>query len=78
MDLRRLHTFVVVAEQGTVSSAAKTLHITQPALSRRLQDLQAEFSVRLFDHVGRRLRLTAEGAELVPTCRNLLSQADNV
>src|SRR5262249_31071506 len=52
--------------------------ITQPALSRQLQDLQAEFGVRLFDHVGRRLRLTAEGAELVPTCRNLLSQADNV
>ena len=78
MDLRRLRTFVVVAEQGTVSSAAKTLRITQPALSRQLQDLQAEFGVRLFDHVGRRLRLTAEGAELVPTCRNLLSQADNV
>src|SRR6516165_681220 len=78
MDLRRLHTFVVVAEQGTVSSAAKTLRITQPALSRRLQDLQAEFGVRLFDHVGRRLRLTTEGAELVPTCRNLLNQADNV
>jgi len=78
MDLRRLRTFVVVAEQGTVSSAAKTLRITQPALSRQLQDLQGEFGVRLFDHVGRRLRLTAEGAELVPTCRNLLSQADNV
>jgi DNA-binding transcriptional LysR family regulator len=78
MDLRRLRTFVVVAEQGTVSSAAKTLRITQPALSRQLQELQAEFGVRLFDHVGRRLQLTAEGAELVPTCRNLLSQADNV
>ena len=78
MDLKRLRTFVVVAEQGTVSSAAKTLRITQPALSRQLQDLQAEFGVRLFDHVRRRLRLTAEGAELVPTCRSLLSQADNV
>src|SRR5215831_7173287 len=78
MDLKRLRTFVVVAEQGTVSGAAKTLRITQPALSRQLQDLQAEFGVRLFDHVGRRLRLTAEGAELVPTCRNLLSQADHV
>ena len=78
MDFKRLRTFVVVAEQGTVSSAARTLRITQPALSRQLQDLQAEFGVRLFDHVGRRLRLTTEGAELVPTCRNLLSQADNV
>src|SRR3974377_781950 len=78
MDLRRLRTFVVVTEQGTVSSAAKTLRITQPALSRQLQDLQAEFGVGLFIRVGRRLRLCAEGAELVTTCRNLLRQADNV
>ena len=78
MDLKRLRTFVVVAEQGTVSGAAKTLRITQPALSRQLQDLQAEFGVALFDQVGRRLRLTAEGAELVPACRNLLGQADSL
>src|SRR5215472_6486757 len=78
MDLKRLRTFVTVAEQGTVSSASERLRITQPALSRQLQDLQAEFGVQLFDHVRRRLRLTAEGAELVPTCRSLLSQADNV
>jgi DNA-binding transcriptional LysR family regulator len=78
MDLKRLRTFVVVAEQGTVSGAAETLRITQPALSRQLQDLQAEFGVPLFDQVGRRLRLTAEGAELVSTCRALLTQADNV
>ena len=71
-------TFVVVAEQGTVSGAAKTLRITQPALSRQLQDLQAEFGVALFDQVGRRLRLTAEGAELVPACRSLLGHADGL
>ena len=61
MDLKRLRTFVAVAEQGTVSSAAEMLRITQPALSRQLQDLQAEFGVPLFDQAGRRLRLTAEG-----------------
>ena len=56
MDLKRLRTFVMVAEQGTVSSASERLRITQPALSRQLQDLQAEFGVQLFDQVGRRLR----------------------
>jgi len=76
MDLRRLRTFVTVAEQGTVSGAAETLHITQPALSRQLQYLQAEFGLPLFDQVGRRLRLTAEGAELVKQSRALLGQAD--
>lgn len=78
MDLRRLRTFVTVAELGTVSGAADTLRITQPALSRQLQDLKAEFGVALFEPVGRRLRLTAEGAELLPACRALLGEADRL
>jgi DNA-binding transcriptional LysR family regulator len=78
MDLKRLRTFVTVAEQGTVSLAAETLHITQPALSRQLQDLQAEFGVALFNQVGRRLRLTAEGAALLPECRSLLGHAETL
>ena len=76
MDLKRLRTFVTVAEQGTVSSAVETLRTTQPALSRQLQDLELEFGAPLFDQVGRRLRLTTEGAELLPLCRALLGQAD--
>src|SRR5262249_44431518 len=47
-------------------------------LSRQLKDLQAEFGVTLFDQVGRRLRLTAEGAELVPPCRSLLGQSSGL
>lgn len=76
MDLKKLRSFVTVAEQGTVSLAAETLRITQPALSRQLQDLQAEFGVALFSQVGRRLRLTAEGAALLPECRALLGHAE--
>jgi DNA-binding transcriptional LysR family regulator len=76
MDLKRLRTFVTVVDKGTVSSAAETLHITQPALSRQLKYLQAEFGVPLFDQVGRRLRLTTEGAELLKQSRALLGQAD--
>jgi DNA-binding transcriptional LysR family regulator len=78
MDLKRLRTFVTVADQGTVSLAAETLRITQPALSRQLQDLQAEFGVALFNQVGRRLRLTTEGAALLPECRSLLGHAETL
>lgn len=79
MDLKRLQTFVTIAEQGGISAAAAaSLRITQPALSRRLQELQAEFGVPLFDQVGRRLRLTAEGTELLPLCRSLLNKADDL
>ena len=72
MDLRLLRTFVTIAEQGTVSNAATRLRITQPALSRRMQDLQRELGLRLFDRVGRRLVLTSAGEQLLGECRSLL------
>jgi DNA-binding transcriptional LysR family regulator len=52
MDLRRVRTFVTVAEQGSVSRAALRLHITQPAVSRQIQDLQQELGLKLFERVG--------------------------
>jgi DNA-binding transcriptional LysR family regulator len=75
MDLRRVRTFVTVVEQGSVSKAALRLHITQPALSRQIRDLQQELGLRLFDRVGRRLILTAEGEQLLGDCRSLLGYA---
>src|SRR6266700_2874338 len=74
MDLRRLRTFVAVAELGTVSKAALHLHISQSALSRQISDLEQELRVGLFDRVGRRLVLTAIGEELLGDCRIVLGQ----
>src|SRR3982074_1981511 len=76
MDLRRLRTFVAVAELGTVSKAALRLRITQPALSRQIMDLQQELRLRLFDRVGRRLVLTAEGEQFLGDCRSVLAHID--
>jgi DNA-binding transcriptional LysR family regulator len=76
MDLRRLRTFVTIAELGTVSRAALHLRISQSALSRQISDLEQEFRVKLFDRVGRRLVLTAVGEELLGDCRSVLGQVD--
>jgi DNA-binding transcriptional LysR family regulator len=76
MDLRRLRTFVAVAEQGSVSKAALHLHVTQPALSRQIRDLSQDLRLKLFDRVGRRLVLTSEGEQLLADCRNLLSYSN--
>jgi len=73
MELRRIRTFVTVAQEGTISKAALSLRITQPALSRQIQDLQHELGLRLFDRVGRRLVLTSEGEQLLGDCRALLN-----
>ena len=72
MDLRRLRTFVTVAELGSVSKAALRLRVAQPALSRQIIDLEKELDLRLFDRVGRRLVLTREGEQLVENCRGVL------
>ena len=76
MELRRLRTFVAVAELGTVSKAALRLRITQPALSRQIMDLQHELRLRLFDRVGRGLVLTAEGEQFLGYCRGALAHID--
>jgi DNA-binding transcriptional LysR family regulator len=74
MDLRRLRTFVVVADLGTVSKAALHLHISQSALSRQIADLEGECGFRLFDRIGRRLFLTTRGEQLLGDCRGVLGQ----
>lgn len=75
MDLKRLRTFVAVAEHGTVSRAAQVLHITQPALSRQISALESELGFELYRRSGRRLLLTTRGEQLLGDCRSLLTHA---
>jgi DNA-binding transcriptional LysR family regulator len=76
MNLKHVRTFVAVAETGTVSAAAESLRITQPALSRQIQSLQLEVGLRLFDHVNRRLVLPSNGEEFLRHCRALVAHTD--
>src|SRR5262245_35127153 len=78
MDLRRLRTFVAVAELGSVSKAALQLNVAQPALSRQIGDLEQELGLRLFDRLGRRLVVTADGQQLLGTCRSLLGHVNSL
>ncbi len=64
-DLRQLVSFAEIARTGSYRSAAKTLHVAQPALSRQIQNLEAALGIALFDRAPRKLRLTMEGRELV-------------
>ncbi|SDX44317.1 LysR family transcriptional regulator [Eubacterium barkeri] len=61
MDLRVLTYFLAVAREGNITSAAETLHLTQPTLSRQLKDLEEELGKSLFVRGKRKIILTEEG-----------------
>lgn len=76
MELVNLAAFVAVAEHGGFSAACDSLHLTQPAISKRIAQLEAAVDARLFDRVGRQTVLTEAGVLLLPRARQLLADAD--
>jgi DNA-binding transcriptional LysR family regulator len=72
-DLLSLKAFVSVAREGTVSRAADTLHLTQPAVSLQLKSLQERLKLKLFERAGRGLVLTRDGAALLPQAEKVLA-----
>src|SRR5215510_13196287 len=78
MDLHQLRTFLAIAEDGGVARAAVRLNLSQPAASRQIQGLEAELGMLLFDRIGRRLRLTSEGEDLLPRARRLVTEAQSL
>jgi len=78
MDLHQLRTFVAIAEDGGVARAATRVNLSQPAASRQIQGLEAELGMLLFDRIGRRMRLTSEGEDLLPRARRLVAEAQSL
>ncbi len=64
MELRQLHYFLMIAREGTISGAASVLHLSQPSLSRQMQDLERELGAQLFHRGSRRIELTEAGMRL--------------
>ena len=64
VNLRQIEVFKAVIEHGTVSSAAAALHVSQPATSKSLAQLEADTELRLFDRVRGRLAPTEQGMRL--------------
>lgn len=66
MDLNNLNAFIAVAESGSFSEAGERLHLTQPAVSKRIASLEQQLETRLFDRIGREISLTESGRALLP------------
>lgn len=74
---RQLRTFLAVVEAGSVSGGARALHMTQPAASQQLRDLERTLSVRLLDRAGGKVIPTAAGQALVDPARRAQAAADD-
>lgn len=76
MDLRLLKSFTTVVATGTVSKAADELLISQPALTRQIQQLERQVGVELFVRHKGRLELSAAGHKFVDSARAVLASAE--
>lgn len=77
MDSNALKAFVTIVDQGSFSEAAENLHLTQPAISKRLAALENQLGTPLLERSHRQIRLTDAGARLLPHARRILDEVHN-
>lgn len=76
MELRVLRYFLMVAREENITRAAEQLHITQPTLSRQLQQLEEELNCKLFDRSSHNIMLTEDGMSLKKHAQDIVTLAD--
>ena len=76
MELKQLYEFVTVVKEGTISGAARNLHLSQPPLSAHMKQLEEEFGCLLFERGPRKIILTEAGRLLYERAVTLLELAD--
>jgi DNA-binding transcriptional LysR family regulator len=76
MELRHLRYFVAAAQAENVSRAALRLHVSQPALSRQIRDLESELGFPVFERSAKSVRLTAAGKVFLAEAQDILKRVD--
>lgn len=76
ITFKQLEALYWIAELGSFETAASKLHMSQSAISKRIQELEDSFDVQIFDRSKRNARLSEKGQELLDYARDLLEQRD--
>lgn len=76
--LHQLQIFLRIAETGSITKAAEELHLTQPAVSIQLKNLQDQFEIPLTELIGRKLHITDFGKEIAAAAEKILAEVDAV
>lgn len=77
-ELNQFYQLVAIADTGTLSKAAEVVHISQPALTRSIQKLEAEWNVTLFDRQKNKITLNQTGELAVQYARRVLDDVENM
>ena len=77
-DWNRARAFLVTAEEGSLSAAARALGMTQPTVGRQVSALEEELSVALFERIGTGLELTPTGLDLLEHVRSMAEAASQI
>ena len=78
LNLSELNVFLVAAEGGNFSEAGRRLHLSQPAISQTISNLEKDMGMDLFERMGRTQRLTEAGQVLKPMALELIAGAKRV
>ncbi|MBI1774486.1 MAG: LysR family transcriptional regulator [Proteobacteria bacterium] len=76
--LSQIEAFYWIAQLGSYRAAAAHLNLTQPTVSLRIRSLEHALDIRLFERAGRQVRITADGAAMLPVARRMVDLADQV
>lgn len=77
MDTQDLRVFLAVVDCKSFSEAAEQVHLSQPAVSKRIANLESRLDTKLFDRISRKVFLTEAGELLLPKARGILNELEN-
>lgn len=78
MTLKHLRIFVAVYQEMNITRAAENLHMTQPAVTRSVQELESHYGIRLFERINHRLYQTKNGADFYARALHILESFDDL
>lgn len=74
MDIPSIETFLNVAKKQSFSLTAKSMHLTQPAISKRIASLESELNCKLFDRIKKKIILTEAGQLFLPRAQSIINE----
>lgn len=72
MNLRHLNIFLIVCQEENMTKASKKLYITQPSITQAIKELENFYETKLFERIGKRIRISNEGYKLLPLAKNII------